>query len=82
MNLSQTLLTAAVSGIIAGAAVACGGSTTPAASADSPSAEMASAGAKHDCKGKNDCKGQGGCKTEGHSCKGQNACKGQGGCKT
>jgi len=97
MNLSNVLMAAAVSGIMSGAVVACGGSTPPAEapSAEVPvtppsadaadpaaaSADAAAAGAKHDCKGKNDCKGTGGCKTDKHDCKGKNDCKGQGGCK-
>lgn len=81
MNFNQTLLAAAVTGIMAGV-TACGSSTPPAASPDSTAmAAGDSAGAKHDCKGKNNCKGQGGCKTDAHSCKGMNDCKGQGGCK-
>ena len=97
MNLSNTLLAAAVTGIMAG--VACGGSTPPAEapsaevpvtppSADAPAvpaadgADAAAAGEKHECAKKNACKGQGGCKTGDKGCKGQNSCKGNGGCKT
>ncbi len=87
MNLTNTILAAAVGGILAG----CGGET-PAANAPSGAAPAAEApsgaaatpmtgAAKHACKGQNDCKGQGGCKTDKHGCKGQNDCKGQGGCK-
>ena len=87
MNLTNTILAAAVGGILTG----CGGAT-PAASApsDMPSAGAASGApastpttgsAKHAGNGQNDCKGQGGCKTDKHACKGQNDCKGQGGCK-
>jgi hypothetical protein len=86
MNLTNSILAAAIGGILMG----CGGSTPPAespsgaSSATAPSGAMptpASGAAKHACKGQNDCKGQGGCKTDKHACKGQNDCKGQGGCK-
>ncbi len=85
MKLSQILLTAAVSGILAGAAgqiqAADEAAATPAAATD--------AGDKHACKGlnackgkgadgKNACKGAGGCATVKHDCKGKNDCKGQG----
>jgi hypothetical protein len=89
MNLNNTMIAAAVGGILMGV-TGCGGSTPPAASPDStgggamtaPAASSGSATpAKHACKGQNDCKGQGGCKTDKHACKGQNDCKGQGGCK-
>jgi hypothetical protein len=90
MNLNNTMIAAAVGGILMGA-VGCGGSTPPAASPDSTGASAVTApagstgsampAAKHACKGQNDCKGQGGCKTDKHACKGQNDCKGQGGCK-
>jgi hypothetical protein len=95
MNLTQTLMAAAVTGILAGT-TACGGEATPPPAA--PAAEPAPAApvaddrapaatdltdpAKHACKGQNDCKGRGGCKTELNTCKGQNECKGRGGCKT
>jgi hypothetical protein len=82
MNLTNTMMAAAVGGILLGA-TGCASAPTP-PSAD-PSAAAASAGAatpaKHACKGQNDCKGQGGCKTDKHGCKAQNDCKGQGGCK-
>jgi hypothetical protein len=85
MKLTESLLAAAVTGIVMGAA-GCNkdapppaNPTGPASAATTPPAD----GAKHACKGQNNCKGQGGCKVEGkNSCQGQNACKGQGGCKT
>ncbi len=72
--MKSTLLIAAVSGIVLGAAAS-------AHAADGPSKDPSAKEGKHSCKGQNVCKGQGGCKTEKHACKGQNACKGQGGCK-
>ena len=77
MNLSETLVAAAVSGMLL-AVSGCEKNDKP---ANSP-AEMSSSpsmGAKHACKGQNACKGMGGCKTDKNGCKGQNACKGQGG---
>lgn len=85
MYLAHTLMAAAVSGILAGAA-GCGGTAPqpaePSAGDMSGMSAPAAASAKHACKGQNECKGQGGCKTDKNGCKGQNACKGQGGCKT
>jgi hypothetical protein len=84
MKLSDTLLAAAVTGILVGAA-ACGSSPKPdAATGGTPAvADPAAAVEKHACKNQNTCKGKGGCKVEGkNACKGQNDCKGQGGCKT
>ena len=84
MNLSHSLLAAAVGGILVGAAghAEAKGSANVIEKADIAASSMPMAdGAKHSCKGKNACKGQGGCKTDKHDCKGQNACKGQGGCK-
>ena len=61
MNLSETLVAAAVSGLLFGVS-GCDKNdkpaNTPAAMSSTPST-----GAKHACKGMNDCKGQGGCKT-------------------
>ena len=89
MKLSQILLTAAVSGILAGAA-----SQSQVSAADDTSATPAAVTAggvtdKHACKGlnsckgngadgKNACKGAGGCATVKHDCKGKNDCKAQG----
>jgi hypothetical protein len=87
MNLTNSMIAAAVGGILMGVA-GCGGASEPAKSptdgttvTPAAAATGAATPAKHSCKGQNDCKGQGGCKTEKHSCKGQNDCKGQGGCK-
>jgi hypothetical protein len=77
MNISNTLVAAAMGGILLGAA----GCAQNKASTEDP-ATAATAGAKHACKGQNSCKGQGGCKTDAHACKTQNACKGLGGCAT
>lgn len=89
MNVSQSLLAAAFSGMVLGASSGCGGgSQTAPEPAMQKGAEPATSampmgegsGAKHGCKGQNECKGRGGCKTDKHACKGQNECKGQGGC--
>jgi hypothetical protein len=90
MNISKTLLVAALGGVIVGA-TGCGEKPAAAPTGTSDPSVTAPAGggatpaapaAKHACKGQNACKGQGGCKTDKNGCKGQNACKGQGGCKT
>ena len=98
MRLTESLIAAAVSGIVLGVG-GCAESTPPPATGATPAAAAAPAGsaapmtpaaattpaaapAKHACKGQNACKGQGGCKTDKNACKGQNSCKGQGGCKT
>lgn len=73
--MTNTLLIAAVSGLVLGAAVPAAAVTEGIQKDDSISL------GKHACKGQNACKGQGGCKTDKHECKGKNACKGQGGCK-
>ena len=74
-NISKTLATAALTGLLAGSAGMFSGCQ------DAGNKAPDAAGVKHACKGQNACKGQGGCKTTDHACKGQNACKGQGGCK-
>lgn len=81
MNFTNTLLVAAVGGVLAGAA-GCAHKSAGEGSTMSGASESSMAMAKHDCKGMNSCKGQGGCKTEKNDCKGMNSCKGQGGCKT
>ncbi len=87
-HLNAMLLTAALSGLIGGTAVAQTGAANP---TKGTSVKAAKAGlqytrddkpAKHSCKGKNDCKGQGGCKSGDNGCKGKNTCKGKGGCAT
>jgi hypothetical protein len=50
MNLGKVLATAAVAGMVAGVAIACGGEQKP---AEDPS----STGAKSSCSGKNGCSG-------------------------
>jgi hypothetical protein len=96
MNFTQTMMAAAVSGILSGVSGCASEPPPPAespASAAAPTeaapADAAPAGAapapeaeKHACKGQNTCAGRGGCKTDKHDCKGKNECKGQGGCKT
>ena len=86
-QLNALLLTAALSGLIGGTAVAAqahsstkGTSTVKAAKAGLR--YTAQDTTKHSCKGKNDCKGQGGCKSSDNGCKGKNSCKGKGGCAT
>jgi hypothetical protein len=80
MNLTETLVAAAVSGLLVGVS-GCAKNEKPPSSPAGMS-PMPSTGAKHACKGQNNCKGQGGCKTDKNACKGQNSCKGQGGCQT
>jgi hypothetical protein len=92
MNFTQTMMAAAIGGILAGVAGCGGGEATPpaespasaAAPAEAAPADAAAApeAEKHACKGQNTCAGRGGCKTDKHDCKGKNECKGQGGCKT
>jgi hypothetical protein len=92
-SMKALLLSAAMTGLLAGANAA----TTPVNSAsNSPTSVKASQSAaktllaqnadgdtdKHACKGKNDCKGKGGCKSSDNGCKGKNSCKGKGGCAT
>jgi hypothetical protein len=80
--MKNTMLSAAVGGILLGLN-GCAGSTPPAsAPTDTTAGAAAPAAAKHACKGQNDCRSQGGCKTDAHACKGQNDCRSQGGCKT
>jgi hypothetical protein len=83
MNLSNTFLVAAVSGILSGAVGCAANGTRPVDPTSTTSiGSTPQSTEKHGCKGQNSCRGNGGCKTEAHACKGQNACKGQGGCKT
>jgi hypothetical protein len=81
--MKSTLMAAAISGMVIGAAGLAHASTSSNSnvSLDSAAQQLDDSAGKHSCKGKNACKGQGGCKSEKHACKGQNACKGQGGCK-
>jgi hypothetical protein len=83
-QLNALLLTAALTGLVGGTAVA-------AQSTSSSHGKVVKAGLrysgldakdKHSCKGKNDCKGKGGCKSSDNGCKGKNSCKGKGGCAT
>lgn len=82
--MKSTLMAAAISGMVIGAAgLAHASNSSDGAAYRDPSAaqQLDDSAGKHSCKGKNACKGQGGCKSDKHACKGQNACKGQGGCK-
>jgi len=91
-QLNAMLLTAALSGLIGGTAVAAHAATRATTTAQATSAKLVKAGLryngtnsaadKHSCKGKNDCKGQGGCKSGDNGCSGKNSCKGKGGCAT
>jgi hypothetical protein len=82
------ILSAAVSGILSGAALHAQGATGNSSGKQVSSAKAGVAMAsmddkdKHSCKGKNDCKGKGGCKSSDNGCKGKNDCKGKGGCAT
>jgi len=83
MKIANSLLLAAVGGVIAGTA-GCGSDMKPAGEPgmSNMSGSQAMPMAKHGCKGQNECKNQGGCKTNANGCKGQNECKAKGGCKT
>jgi hypothetical protein len=90
MNLTQTLMAAAVSGILSGA-VACGGESVPPpatpepAPAEAPAAAdaaPAAADAATDAAPAAAADATPAADGAKHACKGQNACKGQGGCKT
>jgi hypothetical protein len=83
------LLTAALSGLVGGTAVAAaaqpstpGSAKTQVVATKAGLRYAAQDTSKHSCKGKNDCKGTGGCKTGDNGCKGKNSCKGKGGCAT
>jgi hypothetical protein len=84
-QLNVLLLTAALSGLVGGTAVAAHAATPGAAKVTASKAGLRLTGqdtTKHACKGQNSCKGQGGCKTGDNGCKGKNSCKGKGGCAT
>ncbi len=88
-TVKSLLLTAAMTGLMAGTTTTLQASTATnggvssqsralgvSASYDGPSTE------KHACKGQNSCKGKGGCKTGDNGCAAKNSCKGKGGCAT
>ena len=92
-SMKNLMVTAAVSGLLAGAgnllaatAPTHNGSRTVSVQkvgkASFLRASLDQDTSKHSCKGKNDCKGQGGCKSSDNGCKGKNSCKGKGGCAT
>jgi hypothetical protein len=85
-SLNALLLTAALSGLVAGSAVPAHASTTGSAKVVKAGLRYNGSNAadteKHACKGKNSCKGNGGCKTGDNGCAGKNSCKGKGGCAT
>jgi len=72
------VISAAMAGLLAGAMVHTGCSTSK---EESGMSSGSTAVEKHDCKGQNSCKGKGGCKTGDMGCSGKNSCKGKGGCK-
>lgn len=89
------LTAAALSGMLAGAALGCRSqseSDSSGSAATNGAGDAVATGDKHLCRGLNDCKGQGAggdnaCRGQGqcatydhHSCASENACKGQGGC--
>jgi hypothetical protein len=79
MKVSQLVVAAAVTGILAG----CGAVICPSQACAAESSDVTKNMEKHDCKGLNSCKAKGGCKVEGkHDCAGMNSCKGHGGCAT
>ena len=82
MNMTNSLLAAAVSGILAGAA-ACGGQTPePAApAAEAPAAPVADATTPAPADDRIPADNDSGTASK-HACKGLNDCKGRGGCKT
>jgi hypothetical protein len=81
-NISKTLATAAMGGMLLGSAALMTGCHNDKDKDNAGMSTESTTGAQHACKGQNACKGQGSCKTSEHACKGQNACKGQGGCKS
>ncbi len=91
-TMKSMLMTAAISGLLAGASTTVSATTTNNNSgANSITRAMGLSTSssfgdqqtdKHACKGQNSCKGQGGCKTGDNGCKGKNSCKGKGGCAT
>jgi hypothetical protein len=87
-SIKAALLTAAASGLLAGATAAHARAISPSGTKAFAVAGTAALGGtnaqteKHACKGQNSCKGQGGCKSGDNGCKGKNSCKGKGGCAT
>ncbi len=81
------IATAAMGGLLAGAAMNVSASTSTQSQRSTVQPQLgskapANALDKHDCKGMNACKGQGGCSAGDNGCKGKNSCKGKGGCKS
>lgn len=85
----SVLAASAVSGILAGAALAADAeeslkpSSTRLAEQEKSGKSAPKKGPvkyKHLCKGNNDCKGKGGCRSGDRGCRGKNTCKGKGGC--
>jgi hypothetical protein len=84
-QMNALLLTAALSGLMGGTALAAQSVTHSGTIVSAVNAGLhysAMDTEKHSCKGKNSCKGNGGCKSGDNGCKGKNSCKGKGGCAT
>ena len=93
-TMKSLLMTAAKSGLLAGATTTLADSTSSSygnAGTNSISRALGLSASssfddqkteKHACKGQNSCKGKGGCKSGDNGCKAQNSCKGKGGCAT
>jgi hypothetical protein len=86
---SNTFLSAAVAGLIAGSTLAAGAAQAQQQGPDPTKTPAATQKEKNSCSGPNGCgskksgdKKAGPADTDKHACKGQNACKGKGGCKT
>jgi hypothetical protein len=81
MKKTSIVLTAAVSGLLLGAATLT--SCSKAASTSAPTGNATQAAAdKHACKSLNSCQGKGGCRSGNNGCAGKNSCQGKGGCAT
>ena len=83
MNMTNSLMAAAVTGILAGAAAACGGQASPPAApaAEAPGAPMADATTPEPVNDRIPADNDSGTASK-HACKGLNDCMGRGGCKT
>jgi len=88
-TLKSLLLTAAMTGLMAGATTNLQASTSSNRGVNSLTRALGVSASfdgqstdKHACKGLNSCKGKGGCKTGDNGCAGKNSCKGKGGCAT
>jgi len=81
MKITNALLIAAMTGVLAGAAAQTFAGDAAGGGKNSCKGKGGCAtAAKHGCAGKNECKAQGGCKSGDAGCAGKNSCKGKGGC--